>query len=112
VCRRCAIGVEVVLLHIFTVVALAVGQSEKPLLGDWILAVPQGQREAEPLFVIGNAGDAVLAPSVGARAGMIMGEEIPSVTSLAIVLADCAPLPLTEIRPPLLPRDIVLSRVI
>ena len=78
--RRRAVEVEVVLLHVLAVVALAVGQSEEPLLEDGILAVPQGQREAEVLFVIGNAGDAVLAPAVGARAGMIVGEEIPGVT--------------------------------
>ena len=50
--------------------------------------------EAEPLSVIGNAGDAILAPAVGTRAGMIVGEEIPNVAVLAEILAHGAPLPL------------------
>ena len=40
---RRAVEVEVVLLHILAVVALAVGQPEEPLLEDRVLAVPQGQ---------------------------------------------------------------------
>ena len=101
--RRRAVEVEVVLLHVLAVVALAVGEAEEPLLEDRILAVPQGQREAEVLLVIGDAGDAVLAPAVGARAGLIVGEEIPGVAAFAVVLAHRSPLSLAEIRPPLLP---------
>src|SRR5581483_6168906 len=52
-----------------------------------------------------NARDAVLAPAVGARAGMIMREEIPGVTARAVVLAHGAPLAFAEVRSPLLPRD-------
>ena len=62
---RRAVEVEVVLLHILSVVALAVAQSEEPLLENRVLAVPHGQREAQVLFVIGNAGNAVLPPAVG-----------------------------------------------
>ena len=76
---RRAIEVEVVLLHVLAVVALAVGQSEEPLLEDRILAVPQSHAEAEALLVVGDAGDAVFAPAVGAGAGMIVGEEVPGV---------------------------------
>src|SRR5271163_459806 len=108
---RCAVEVKVVLLHILAMVALAVGQPKQSLLENWILAVPQGQREAKVLFVIGNAGDAIFAPTIGARTGMIMGEKIPGVSPLAIILADRSPLPLTEIRPPLLPIDFSLSRI-
>jgi hypothetical protein len=63
----------------------ACGQSEEPLFEDGILPVPEGQAEAEALHVVGNACDAVLAPAVGARAGVIVGEEIPGVTVLAVV---------------------------
>ena len=106
---RRAVEVEVVLLHVLAVVALAVGEPEEPLLEDRILAVPQGQREAEALFVIGNAGDAVLAPAVGARAGLIVGEEVPGVAVLAVVLAHGAPLPFAQVGPPLLPGDLLLA---
>ena len=70
--RRRAVEVEVVLLDVLAVVALAVGQAEQPLLEDRVLAVPQGQREAEPLLVVGDAGQAVLAPAIGARAGLVV----------------------------------------
>ena len=63
---RRAVEVEVVFLDVLAVVAFAVGQAEQPLLQDGVLAVPQGQREAEPLPVVGEACQAVLAPAVGA----------------------------------------------
>ena len=69
---RRAVEVEVVLLDVLAVIALAVGQAEQPLLEDRVLAVPQGQREAEPLLVVGDAGQAVLAPAIGARAGLVV----------------------------------------
>ena len=106
---RRAVEVEVVLLDVLAVVALAVGQAEEPLLEDRVLAVPQGQGEAEPLLVVGDAGDAVLAPAIGARAGLVVGEVVPGVAVLAVVLAHGAPLALAEVRPPLLPGSL-LSR--
>ena len=77
---RGAVEVEVILFHILAVVAFAVGEAEEPLLQDGVLLIPQGQCEAQVLLVIGNASDAVLAPAVGARAGLIVGEEILGVT--------------------------------
>ena len=103
--RGRAIEVEVVLLHVLAVIALAVGQPEEPLLEDGIVAVPQGQAEAEALFVVGNAGDAVFAPSVSTGAGVIVGEEVPGVTRFAVVLANRAPLAFAQVRPPLLSGD-------
>ena len=44
-----AVEVEVVLLDVLAVVALAVGEAEQPFLQDRILAVPQREREAEDL---------------------------------------------------------------
>ena len=106
---RRAVEVEVVLLDVLAVIALAVGQAEQAFLEDRVLAVPQGQREAEPLLVVGDAGQAVLAPAVGARAGLVVGEVVPGVAALAVVLADGAPLPLAEVRPPLLPGNLLLA---
>ena len=59
------IEVEVVLLDVFAVVALAVGEAELTLLHDRIPAVPQRQRETDQLFVVGDSGQSVFAPSVG-----------------------------------------------
>src|SRR5262249_24496587 len=110
--RRRAVEVEVVVLDVLAVVALAVGQPEQPLLEDGVLAVPQGQGEAEALPVVGDAGQPVLAPAVGAGAGLVVAEVVPGVAALAVVLADGPPLSLTEIGPPLLPGDLLLPLLI
>ena len=102
---RRAVEVEVVLLDVLPVVALAVGQAEQAFLEDRVLAVPQGQRKAEPLMVVGDPGQAVLTPAIRARAGLVVGEVVPGVAAFAVVLAHGSPLPLAEIGPPLLPGD-------
>src|SRR5207244_742361 len=73
------------------------------LLEDRVLAVPQRQREAEQLLVVGDPREPVLAPAVGTRAGLVVGEVIPRVARVAVVLAHRPPLPLRKIRPPLFP---------
>ena len=72
-------GVEVppVLLDVLAVVALGAGQAEHPLLEDRVAAVPQRQAEAQPLLDVGEAGHAVLAPAVGPRPGVVVGEVRP-----------------------------------
>ena len=78
---RRRVEVEVVFLHVLAVVPLAVGQPEQAFLEDRILPVPQRQREAEPLAVVGNAGQAVFAPAVGARTGLVVGEVVPGIAA-------------------------------
>ena len=51
-------------------------------------SVPQRQREAETLTVIGNTGETVFPPTVGPGTGLVMGEVIPGVSAFAVVLAD------------------------
>ena len=46
------VQVEVVLLDVLPVVALAVGQAEQALLEDGVGPVPQGQGEAQALLVV------------------------------------------------------------
>jgi hypothetical protein len=101
---RRAVDVEVVLLHVLAVVAFAVGEAEEAFLQDRVLFVPQGDGEAQPLFVVADAADAVFTPAVSARSSLIVGEVVPSVAVDTVVLAHGAPLPLAEIGPPLLPR--------
>src|SRR6476646_1713419 len=108
--RRGIVQIKVIFLNVFAVIAFAVSQAEEPLLENRVLAVPQRQREAEMLFIIGNTGDAILAPAVGARAGLIVSKEIPRITSGTVVFAYCPPLALTEIRPPLFPIRCCLAR--
>ena len=80
-------------------VAFAIGQAEQPLLEDRVLAVPQGQSKAEPLLIVGNAGEAILTPMRCARPRMIVREVIPGVAVFALVLADRAPLSFAEVGP-------------
>src|SRR6476646_2804891 len=108
--RRGIVQIKVIFLYVFAVIAFAVSQAEEPFFENRVLAVPQRQREAEVLFIIGNSGDAVLAPAVGTRAGLLMGKEIPRVTPRTIVFAYCPPLALTEVRTPLFPIRCCLAR--
>src|SRR5581483_463449 len=102
---RRAIEIKVVFLAVLAVVPLAVGKAVEALLEDGIALVPQGQGEAEQLAVVADSAESVLAPLVGAGAGRIVGEVVPGVAVLAVVLADSAPLSLAQIGAPLLPGD-------
>src|SRR4029078_1474749 len=110
--RGRGVEVEVVLLGVLAVVALAVGEAEDPLLEDGVPLVPQGEREAEPLFVVGDPAQAVLAPAVRAGARLVVREVVPGAAVGAVVLADRPPLPLPEGRSPFLPGGARLSRVV
>src|SRR5262249_7623048 len=79
---------------------------------DRVLAIPQGQGEAESLLVIGNTSQAVLAPAIGAGPRLVVAEVIPGIAAFAVVFADGPPLPLAEVRSPLLPGPTRLSRFI
>ena len=102
---RSAVEVKVVFLDILAVIAFAVGEAEQALLEDCVLAGPSrgAAREAEPLLIVGDSRQAIFAPAIGARAGLIVREIIPGVAPFAIVLADGSPLPLAEVRTPFLP---------
>src|SRR5262249_16861160 len=98
-------GVEVppVLLGVLAVVALGPGQTEDALLEDRVAAGPEGERQAEALLHVADAGQPVLVPAVGAGAGVVVGEGGPGVAAGAVVLADRAPGPLGEVGAPLVP---------
>ena len=102
--RRRTIQIEVVLLDILAVVALDVGQAKEPLLEDRVLAIPQRERPAEALLLVGDAGDAVLAPLVGTGARLVVGEVAPRVAVVAVILAHRAPLAFAQVGSPQLPR--------
>src|SRR3989441_3413731 len=54
-------------------------------------------------MAVADADNAVLAPAVGAGARMVVRKVFPSRSMRAVILADCAPLPLGEVRSPALP---------
>ena len=105
--RRRAVEVEPVLLDVLAVVALAVGEAEHPLLEDRVGAVPERQRQAQPLALVADPGDPVLAPAVRARARVVVGEVVPRVAVVAVVLAHRAPLALAQVRAPRLPGHLI-----
>src|SRR5262249_22125385 len=107
-----AVEVEVVFLDVLAVIALAVGETEQSLFEDGIVAVPQGEREAELLLIVGYAGQTVLAPAVGAGAGLIVAEVVPGVAAFAVVLADGSPLAFAEIGSPLFPGRLLRARFV
>ena len=97
------IEVKVIFLHVLTVVALGAREAEHALLEDGIFFVPERQGEAEPLVVVGDAQDAVLAPAVGAGAGVVVRKVIPRLAGRAVILAHGSPLAFAQVRPPLAP---------
>jgi hypothetical protein len=63
---RGIVEVEIILLDIFAVVALAVGQAEETLLQDWVPAIPERHAKAQPLLIIADTGQTVLTPAIRA----------------------------------------------
>ena len=109
---RDRVEVPPVLLDVLAVVALAVRKAEEALFQDGVALVPEGEGEAEALLVVGDPAQAVFAPAIGPRAGLVMGEVVPGVSVRAVVLADRPPLPLAEVGAPLLPGDSCLASVV
>src|SRR6516225_9953086 len=109
---RRAVEIVIIFFDILAVIALGIGQSEEALLQDRVLSVPQGNSKAQPVVVVAETGQAILAPVIGAGAGLIVGEVVPRIPVLAVVLPDRAPLSFAEIRPPLLPRRPLLARLV
>jgi hypothetical protein len=107
---RRAVEIEVILLDVLAVIALAVGQPEQALLENRILSVPQRQREAEIFLVVGDARQAVLTPAIGPGARLVVREVVPDIPRLAVVLAHRPPLALAEIGAPFLPGNVLLAR--
>ena len=89
---RDRVEVVVDLLHVLAVVALLVGEAEQTLLQDAVAPVPQGQTDAELAALVTDAGQAVLAPPIGARAGLLVGERAPRVAVAAVILAHGGPI--------------------
>src|SRR6516165_9166291 len=84
-------------------IAFGIGQAEKPLLEDRVLAVPQRNGKAQPLVVVAETREAVLSPMVSTRPRLIVSKVVPGITVFAVVLSDRAPLALAKVWTPLFP---------
>src|SRR5260370_26498845 len=100
---RGSVQIVINLLHVLAVIALGIGEAEEALLEERVFAIPQRQRQAELLMVIAEAGQAILAPTVSAAAGVVMSEIPPCITIRTVVLAYGPPLALGKVRPPSVP---------
>src|SRR5580765_6938394 len=109
--RGCTVEVEIVFLDIFTVVGLAVRQTEGTLFEDGVVAIPQGHAKAEQLFIIADAGKTILPPVIDTGSGLIMREVVPGISILAVVLAHCTPLPFAKVGSPFSPRRLGGTRL-
>jgi len=58
------------------------------------------QGRAQPLLVVGDPSQAVFAPAVGSRTGLVVAEAIPRVAALAVVLTNGSPLALAQVGSP------------
>ena len=88
------VEVEVILFDVLPMVAFVAGEAKQALFENGIVAVPQGQGKTQALMIIGNAGQAILAPAIGAGAGLVVGEIVPGSAIRAIVFPNGAPLAL------------------
>src|ERR1700757_3006199 len=76
------------------------------------MAVPQGNCKTELLLVIGDPSQTILSPAIGTGTGLVMTEIVPRIPVRTIVFANGTPLPFTEIRTPLFPRDTGFTGII
>jgi hypothetical protein len=97
---------------IFAVIALAVRQPEQAFLENGIFAIPEREGKTEQLLLVADAGQPVLAPVIGSGTRLIVGEVVPGVSVLAVVLANRAPLALTQVGAPFPPRDSGFARLV
>jgi hypothetical protein len=74
---RSRVEIEVIFFNVLAVVALRVGQPEKSFFENRVLAVPQRQREAQALVVVGETCQTVLAPAIRPGARLIVAEVVP-----------------------------------
>ncbi len=84
--RRVEIVVQ--LLDILAMVPLVSSNTKETLLEDAILSVPEREREAETLMVVGDTTETVLAPAVDTRTRMLMRKVAPGIPVRRVVLAD------------------------
>src|ERR1700750_2500092 len=101
--RGRTVEVEVVLLYVFSVVALAIRQAEQTFFENGVFAIPKGDAEAQQLHIVADAGETIFTPVIGARSGLVVSEIVPRISILAVIFANGSPLPLTQVGSPLSP---------
>jgi hypothetical protein len=99
----CSVQVEVIFLDILTVVALKTCQTEKPLLKDRVVFVPQSDSKANILEPVAKPTQSVFVPTVSATASVVVREVIPDSPVWAVIFTHSPPGAFTEVRSPVFP---------
>ena len=99
----CGVEVVVAFLDIFAVVTLLIRQAKCTFFEDRIFSIPESQGDAELLIGIADAANAIFPPAISPRACHAVRKIIPGIARGAIVFPYGAPLPLTEVRTPVVP---------
>src|SRR5260221_6587644 len=94
---------EVALLDVLAVVGFAGNQAEEAFLEDRVMLVPDGQRPAEYLVAVAEAGDAVFAPPERFGPRQIVRKVRPGIAVFTVILAHRSPCAVGEIGSPLAP---------
>src|SRR5262249_26285368 len=99
-----AVQIEIIFFDVLAMIPFAVGQTEQPLFDNRIFPVPERQCKAKELLIVGDSSQTIFAPSIGARARLVVTKIVPRIAVGAIIFAHRAPLPLAQIRAPFSPR--------
>src|SRR4029079_15867371 len=75
--RRRGVEVEIIFLHVLPVISLRGRNAEETFLEEGIFYVPHRYGGTEATSLVAKSRDAILAPAVRARAGVIVTEIIP-----------------------------------
>src|SRR5262249_5175173 len=89
---------------VLAMIALRIRKAIEPLFEERIVLVPQRQPETQALKEVGDSEQAVFAPTIRARACMVVRQIRPRVAIVAVILAHRAPLARAQVRSPAPPR--------
>src|SRR5262249_27061477 len=103
------IQIEVILLDVFAVIALRSRHAEETLLDDRVAPVPERDGETKAPLPIGKTEKPVFSPSVGSASRVVVRKVVPRRSVGGVILPNCSPLPLREVRTPPLPVSLAAS---
>src|SRR4029077_7351247 len=81
-------------------------------LNNGISPVPQGERKAEPLLVVGKPCQAIFPPMLGACTCLIVAAIARGIAIVAVIFPYRSPLAFGQVGTPFLPRDLLIPSLI
>ena len=102
--RRNIILVVIQFFYILAMVAIIITHAKQPFFKDTVFPIPQSYCKAKVLKIIRYTRQPVFAPAVSPVVRLVKREVAPGIAVRPVIFPYSTPLPLTEIRPPLLQR--------